>query len=183
MGVDFYIPREFNINTQKKSEKKSEKIFFENSESKKFLVLLSNNKNLPHSEIKILLGNIFKFLKIPLEACLVAWKITPDESMESMNNTASLGAIFFHADPENFTHLTGIKISSNLYSLAELIRVIHYDFLLNFGVNLREDLSVGLNLLANLSTLDLSEVILQPLLKRKVFEDVSRLSFSSSSST
>lgn len=66
-----------------------------------------------------------------------------------------------------------VCLSDKGLSFSELCNLIQPEKIFSFGVNL--DFKNKLNL----HTLDLSNVLLQPTLKRQVFEDVSRLLFSS----
>lgn len=119
-------------------------------ETKNYLILLANKNNLERKDILFLLKNILKYLNIPENGCVFIW---PDESF-------------------NQEACREIKAIKELFLKAEI------NFIFNFGVNLNpsfyQDFSV------TMETLDLSSVLLDPKLKRQVFQDVSRLLLSTS---
>ncbi len=115
-----------------------------------FLVLLSNERLQPREAMREMLRNIFKYLQISLDFCTFAWVCPSGPTVQSAR---------FSESAESF-------------EFSELCEITEPQKILSFGVNIEAELLV-------LKTLDLSHVLLQPILKRQVFEDVNRLLFSS----
>lgn len=119
--------------------------------TKEYLILIANKNNVASGDLLFLLKNILKYLKIPKESCFFLW---PNEQTNKAKSEKMNGAL-----------------DALCEEIQEVFLKIGAEFIFNFGV----DLDISFTLPVTMQTLDLSSVLLDPKLKRQVFEDVSRL--------